>query len=115
MSVDRHKALLFGSAVALRLLLFTVFPSLPDVLTGRVELSTPVTSFKRREMAISHLSINISDLPNIAMQYKRDYFSTTATSPLSMAASTIKRRSSFHSFLFYRMPKDILSRQIYYI
>jgi hypothetical protein len=45
--MDRQKALLFGSAAAIRLLLFTAFPSLPPVLTGRVEISTPVTSFKR--------------------------------------------------------------------
>ena len=35
------------AAVVLRLVMFTAFPSLPDLLTNRVELSTPVTSFKR--------------------------------------------------------------------
>jgi phosphatidylinositol glycan class U len=39
--------LLFGAAAAVRLLLSTVFPALPDLLGGRVEVSTPVTSFKR--------------------------------------------------------------------
>lgn len=39
---------LFVVAAALRLLLFTAFPGLPSLLTGRVEISTPVTSFKRR-------------------------------------------------------------------
>jgi hypothetical protein len=29
------------------LLLFTAFPSLPDLLTSRVEVSTPISSFKR--------------------------------------------------------------------
>lgn len=48
MSIDRRKAALFGAAAALRLLLFTSFPGLPDLLMGRVEISTPVTSFKRR-------------------------------------------------------------------
>lgn len=38
---------LFVAAAALRLLLFTAFPGLPDLLTGRVEISTPVNSFKR--------------------------------------------------------------------
>ncbi|KAK8008527.1 hypothetical protein PG991_011078 [Apiospora marii] len=38
---------LFVVAAALRLLLFTAFPGLPNLLTGRVEISTPVTSFKR--------------------------------------------------------------------
>jgi hypothetical protein len=47
MSIDRRKATLFGAAAAVRLLLFTGFPGLPDLLTARVEISTPVTSFKR--------------------------------------------------------------------
>ncbi|KAI9838727.1 MAG: hypothetical protein M1837_002430 [Sclerophora amabilis] len=47
MGVDRRKAAVFGGAVVVRLLLFTAFPSLSDLLTGRVEISTPVTSFKR--------------------------------------------------------------------
>lgn len=47
MNVDRPTAVLFGAAAAVRLLLFTAFPTLPDTLTGRVEISTPVTSFKR--------------------------------------------------------------------
>jgi phosphatidylinositol glycan class U len=46
--VKQQKLLLFGAAAAVRLLLFTVFPALPDLLAGRVEVSTPVTSFKRR-------------------------------------------------------------------
>jgi GPI-anchor transamidase subunit U len=44
---DRQKALLFGAAAAVRLILFTGFPSLPILLAGRVEVSTPVSSFKR--------------------------------------------------------------------
>jgi phosphatidylinositol glycan class U len=47
MSIDRRKAVIFGAAAAVRLLLFTSFPGLPDLLTARVEISTPVTSFKR--------------------------------------------------------------------
>lgn len=47
MNMDRRKAGLFGVAAVVRLLLFTSFPGLPDLLTGRVEISTPVTSFKR--------------------------------------------------------------------
>ena len=42
---------LFAAATAMRLALFFGFPSLPDFLTGRVEISTPVTSFKRRMLA----------------------------------------------------------------
>ena len=47
MVIDRRKTVLYGCAAALRLLPFFAFPSLPDLLTGRVEISTPVTSFKR--------------------------------------------------------------------
>ena len=47
MVIDRRKIALFGTAAILRLALFGAFPSLPDLLTGRVEISTPVTSFKR--------------------------------------------------------------------
>jgi hypothetical protein len=48
MAVDpQHKLLLFAAAAALRLLLFSLFPALPALLSGRVEVATPVTSFKR--------------------------------------------------------------------
>ncbi len=53
MPVDRRKAAVFGGALALRLLLLLLFPSLPDLLTGRVEVSTPVTSFKRRKSPLN--------------------------------------------------------------
>lgn len=49
MAVDRRMVGVFGAAFVLRLLLICVFPSLPDLLTGRVEVSTPVNSFKRCE------------------------------------------------------------------
>lgn len=39
--------LLFTAAAALRLGLFVIFPGLAELLLGRVEVSTPVTSFKR--------------------------------------------------------------------
>ncbi len=45
-ALGRTAGLLLGAAV-LRLALFTLFPGLPDLLTGRVEISTPVNSFKR--------------------------------------------------------------------
>lgn len=44
---------LYIAAAALRLLLFTAFPGLPDLLTGRVEISTPVNSFKRCKLSSS--------------------------------------------------------------
>jgi hypothetical protein len=47
MSTSTYDHVLFGSAAAVRLLLPWAFPGLPDLLSGRVELSTPVTGFKR--------------------------------------------------------------------
>ncbi|GAB7355794.1 hypothetical protein MBLNU459_g6473t1 [Dothideomycetes sp. NU459] len=44
---QRQRLVLFGAAAAVRLVLAAAFPALPDLLTGRVEISTPVTSFKR--------------------------------------------------------------------
>lgn len=44
----RGRAGVYAAAALLRLFLTLAFPGLPDLLTGRVEISTPVTSFKRR-------------------------------------------------------------------
>lgn len=41
------KTLLFTTAALLRVLLVLTFAGLPDLLTARVEISTPVSSFKR--------------------------------------------------------------------
>ena len=60
MSIDRRKALLYGSAAALRLALFLGFPSLAELLTGRVEISTPVTSFKRLQEGLFLYTHNVS-------------------------------------------------------
>ncbi|KAF1841563.1 PIG-U-domain-containing protein [Cucurbitaria berberidis CBS 394.84] len=61
MPVDmQQKALLFGAAVALRLGLFTLFPALPALLAGRVEVSTPVTSFKRLQEGVFLYTHNVS-------------------------------------------------------
>ncbi|KAI1317439.1 GPI transamidase subunit PIG-U [Xylariaceae sp. FL0255] len=51
---------LYGAAAALRLALFTFFPSLPDLLTARVEVSTPVTSFKRLQEGLFLYNHNVS-------------------------------------------------------
>ncbi|KAI1422612.1 GPI transamidase subunit PIG-U [Xylaria sp. FL1777] len=51
---------LYGSAAALRLALFTFFPALPDLLTSRVEVSTPVTSFKRLQEGLFLYNHNVS-------------------------------------------------------
>jgi phosphatidylinositol glycan class U len=45
---DHPRRVLFFAAAALRLSLAIAFPALPDLLTGRVEISSPVNSFKRR-------------------------------------------------------------------
>ncbi|KAF2501652.1 PIG-U-domain-containing protein [Lophium mytilinum] len=60
MAIDKQKAILFGAAAAVRLLLFTAFPSLPNLLTGRVEISTPVTSFKRLQEGLFLYTHNVS-------------------------------------------------------
>jgi len=60
MSIDRRKAIIFGSAATVRLLLFTSFPGLPDLLTARVEISTPVTSFKRLQEGLFLYNHNVS-------------------------------------------------------
>lgn len=60
MSVDPSKAALFGAAAVTRLLLFTVFPALPTLLAGRVEVSTPVTSFKRLQEGVFLYTHNVS-------------------------------------------------------
>ncbi|KAH5169964.1 hypothetical protein HBI38_004010 [Parastagonospora nodorum] len=52
--------LLFGAAAAVRLLLSTVFPALPGLLGGRVEVSTPVTSFKRLQEGVFLYTHNVS-------------------------------------------------------
>lgn len=44
---EHPKTILFASAAALRLLLVLAFPALPDLLTLRAEISTPVNGFKR--------------------------------------------------------------------
>ncbi|KAI0020731.1 PIG-U-domain-containing protein [Xylariomycetidae sp. FL0641] len=51
---------LYAAAAALRLALFTFFPGLPDLLTGRVEISTPVTSFKRLQEGLFLYNHNVS-------------------------------------------------------
>lgn len=48
MAIDsQQRALVFAAAAALRLLLFAALPALPALLAARVEVSTPVSSFKR--------------------------------------------------------------------
>ncbi|CAL3970155.1 unnamed protein product [Diplocarpon coronariae] len=60
MNIDRRKVTLFATAATVRLLLFSTFPGLPDLLTGRVEISTPVTSFKRLQEGLFLYNHNVS-------------------------------------------------------
>ncbi|KAJ5090665.1 hypothetical protein N7532_009349 [Penicillium argentinense] len=60
MAVDRRTVGVFGAAFVLRLLLICLFPSLPDLLTGRVEVSTPVNSFKRLQEGLYLYTRNVS-------------------------------------------------------
>ncbi|KAL8792638.1 MAG: hypothetical protein Q9195_004766 [Heterodermia aff. obscurata] len=60
MVLDRRKITLFGAAAVLRLILFVAFPSLPKLLAGRVEISTPVTSFKRLQEGLFLYTHNVS-------------------------------------------------------
>ncbi|KAL8935037.1 MAG: hypothetical protein Q9216_005610 [Gyalolechia sp. 2 TL-2023] len=60
MKVGRRKAVLFGSAAVLRVLLYFAFPHLPSLLTGRAEISTPVTSFKRLQEGLFLYTHNVS-------------------------------------------------------
>lgn len=55
----RTAGLYIGAAV-LRFAIFTLLPGLPDLLTGRVEISTPVTSFKRLQEGLFLYNHNVS-------------------------------------------------------
>jgi GPI-anchor transamidase subunit U len=46
-SLDRNSVAIYAGAVVLRLLILLVFPGIPEFLTSRVEISTPISSFKR--------------------------------------------------------------------
>ncbi|KAK4241838.1 phosphatidylinositol glycan anchor biosynthesis class U protein [Achaetomium macrosporum] len=50
----------YVSAAVLRLAILTLLPGLPDLLTGRVEISTPVTSFKRLQEGLFLYNHNVS-------------------------------------------------------
>ena len=60
MPIDRRKISVFAAAAVLRLAVFLVFPDIADLLTGQVEVSTPVSSFKRR----TSFSTLLAHLPN---------------------------------------------------
>jgi hypothetical protein len=93
--------LLFGAAAAVRLLLSTVFPALPDLLGGRVEVSTPVTSFKR----CTHYQCMWKNKCILTtLQYRKVSFYTPTMSLRTMAAYTTKHPSFCHSSRFSPVP-----------
>ena len=49
MALAHKHAWLLAFAAILRLALFTLVPNLPDLLSNRVEISSPITGFKRRK------------------------------------------------------------------
>ncbi|CAN8101584.1 unnamed protein product [Discula destructiva] len=51
---------LFLAAAVLRLALFFVFPGLPELVAGRVEVSTPINSFKRLQEGLFLYNHNVS-------------------------------------------------------
>lgn len=83
MVIDRRKFFLLGAAAALRLSLSLLFPFLPNILTGRVEISTPVTSFKRRKYSFQETQLT-------GLQFKKASISTLIMYPPMMAASTTR-------------------------
>ncbi|KIW94595.1 uncharacterized protein Z519_04571 [Cladophialophora bantiana CBS 173.52] len=46
-SLDRKTAAIYAGAILLRLVIFLAFPDIPNFLTARVEISTPISSFQR--------------------------------------------------------------------
>lgn len=72
MALDQRRLLLFGGAALLRILLFVLVPSLPDLLTGRAELSTPVTNFKRCKAA--QLPMHLEDLQLTGLEVQEGVF-----------------------------------------
>ena len=46
-SLDRKTVAIYAGAAVLRLLVFLAFPGIPEFLTTRVEISTPISSFRR--------------------------------------------------------------------
>ncbi|KEF63180.1 phosphatidylinositol glycan, class U [Exophiala aquamarina CBS 119918] len=46
-SMDRDTVAIYAGAVVIRLIVFLIWPNLSDFLTAQVEISTPISSFKR--------------------------------------------------------------------
>lgn len=96
---QRNKLILFGTAAAVRLSLAAAFPALPDLLTGRVEISTPVTSFKRCTSIAEAHSRSTAEKEQGAeaddTQCRRACSSTTMACPLMTEVSSTR----YHTLL----------------
>lgn len=92
--LSQQKWLVFGAAAAVRLVLAIAFPELPDLLSGRVEISTPITSFKRCALIGEATSASWSSIRLLAFangqQYRKDFSSITMEFPLTMGASSTR-------------------------
>lgn len=74
MPTDRRKDILTVLAIVFRLFIFVFYPQLCDILTGQVEISTPVSSFKRRtvhSMLWSKFSADGNKVQEGTFLYKR--------------------------------------------
>lgn len=60
MPIDRRKAAVIAAAITLRIVVFVFLPRLPDLLTGQVEVSTPISSFKRLQEGLYLYTRNAS-------------------------------------------------------
>lgn len=95
MVIDRRKLLVFAAASALRLILFFAFPSLPVLLTGRVEISTPVTSFKRcKFLRMNACHVSLLMIIIFYKQCKKVYSFTRTTSLLMMEVYSTRQAPS---------------------
>ncbi len=105
MPIDRRKAVLIAAATIGRILVFAFFPQLPELLTGQVEVSTPVSSYKRcRSYTISS---HVSQL--IILQYKKVYSYTSAMCPPTRVVSSI--RYNFTKLVSMSIPLTFIGSQ----
>lgn len=81
---------LWAAAIVVRSLPAIAFPTIPELLARRVEVSTPVNSFKRCEIGVRKLARALL----IVVQYKKASFSTKGASHRMMEASFIRYASS---------------------
>lgn len=100
MVIDRRKVVLYGAASFLRLALFAGFPSLPVLLTGRVEISTPVTSFKRCMFATGRIRVFLEVIIDMATVQEGLFLYSHNVSPYDggvfYQVSNMSPKYSFH-------------------